>query len=125
MKSIQHKLNKEELSNTKLLKNSFIAGIIGFLSFLSMFVFWMPLSSFYTFGSFGRLNPFKILMMGGIYTRSLLLGLIFFLFFYLTLKYKQKSELVKVIFWIGIIGYSIFYFGYIILLFTFQFFLSI
>ena len=116
MKSIQHKLNKEELSNTKLLKNSFIAGIIGCLSWLSIFVFWIPLASIKKFGRVGSPTFLELLAIPKLYFQSLLVGLSFFVFFYLTLKYKLKDIRL-----IGILIYLVFYLGIIFLMFFLEF----
>ncbi len=117
MKSTQLKKEKknEEIKNNTL-KNSIIAGVIGFFSWLLIFVFWVPIISLVEFGYFRSLNPLQVLMIWNVYPQSLFVGLIFFLFFYLTLKYKQK-----VIMWLGIILYGLFYLGYLFLLFFFRF----
>ena len=112
------KLNQPE---NNLLKNSIIAGLIGFLSWIFVFVLWVPLSSLYKFGTFRSLNPLEILKIGNIYPQSFLVGILFFLFFYLTLKHKEKSNSARVIMWAGIILYSLFYLGYLFLLFFFRF----
>lgn len=106
---------KEELQN-RTLRNSMIAGVIGFLSWTSIFVVWVPLASLKKFGRIGEPTPLEILRIPNLYTQSLFVGLLFFLFFYLTLKYKQKF-----IMWLGIILYALFYLGYLFLLFFFRF----
>ena len=117
MKSIQlKKIEKKEYSKNNLLKNGVIAGIVGFLSWLLIFVFWVPIISLIEFGYFRSLNPLQVLKIWNIYPQSLFVGIIFFLFFYLTLKYKQKF-----IMWLGIILYALFYLGYLFLLFFFRF----
>ena|SRR3989344_4618599 len=111
------KIEKKDEVKDNVLKNSIIAGIIGFLSWLFIYVLWVPLSSLKKFGRlFGELNPLDIISNPNLYTQSLFVGLIFFLFFYLTLKYKQKF-----IMWLGIILYALFYLGYLFLLFFFRF----
>ena len=112
---------KKEGTNKNLLYKSFIAGIIGFLSWLFIFVFWVPLSSLYKVGYFRSHTPLEVLKIDGIYTQPLFLGLLFFLFFYFTLKYKEKSSFVKFIMWAGIILFTLFYLGYLFLLFFFRF----
>ena len=122
MKSTQLKKEKKISSNiNNTIKNSIIAGIIGFLSWLSIYVFWIPLSSLYKVGYFRSRTPLEVLKIEGIYTQPLLVGLIFFLFFYLTLKCKEKSSFAKFIMWTGIILYTLFYLGYLFLLFFFRF----
>ena len=117
MKSTQiKKIEKKEEVKDNVLKNSIVAGVIGFFSWLFIYVLWVPLSSLYKVGYFRSRNPLEVLKIGGIYTQSLLVGIIFFLFFYLTLKYKQKF-----IMWLGIILYALFYLGYLFLLFFFRF----
>lgn len=107
---------KKEKDVDYTLRNSIIAGVIGFFSWLFIFVLWVPLSSLYKVGYFRSRTPLDVLEIGGIYSQPLLVGLIFFLFFYLTLKYKQKF-----IMWLGIILYALFYLGYLFLLFFFRF----
>ena len=118
MKSVQLKKieKKSEKVKNSTLKNSIIAGVIGFFSWLFIYVLWVPFSSLYKVGYFRSRTPLEVLKIGGIYPQSLLIGFIFFLFFYLTLKYKQK-----VIMWLGIILYGLFYLGYLFLLFFFRF----
>lgn len=123
MKSIQpKKIKKIEKIKNNILKNSIIAGIIGFLLWLSVFVFWVPIISLYEFGHFRSLTPLQVLKVWNVYPQSLFIGLLFFLFFYLTLKYQQKNEKAgKIVMWAGIILYALFYLGYLFLLFFFRF----
>ncbi len=116
MKSTQH---KKEVGNN-LLKNSIIAGVIGFLSWLLIFVFWVPIVDLFEYGYFRSFNPLQALGIYNIYPQSLFIGILFFFFFYLTLKYKE-SKSAKAIMWIGIILYALFYLGYLFLLFFFRF----
>ena len=121
MKSIQLKKEKKSYSKNNVLRNSSIAGVIGFLSWLLIFALWVPLASLKKFGSFGGFPPLEVLKIPKLYSQSLLSGIIFFLFFYLTLKYKEKSSFAKFIMWAGIILYGLFYLGYLFLLFFFRF----
>ena len=107
MKSTQHKENE-------VLRKGVIAGVVGFVSWLSIFFLWVPLVSFYDYGEFKSLNPLQVLKIFNIYPQSVLVGLIFFLFFYFTLKYKQKTPVLKILMWLGIIGYLLFYLGYLL-----------
>ena len=120
MKSTQLKQKKEEIKNN-LSKNSIIAGIIGFLSWILLFVIFIPFAGLYKFGNFGQITPLNMLKVGKLYSQSFFVGLSFFLFFYLTLKHKEKSQAAKIIMWAGIILYSLFYLGYLFLLFFFRF----
>lgn len=116
MKSIP--LKKEQNRNT-LLKKSIIAGFMGFLSWMLIFLIFDPLAGLYKIGKFDiELN---LLVEPQLYIQSIFIGFLFFLFFYLTLKYKEKSGLAKVIMWAGIILYTLFYLGYLFLLFFFRF----
>ena len=118
MKSTQLKKENESVKiKNNILKNSLTAGIIGFLSWLAIYVFWVPIISFIEFGYFRSLDPLQVLKIWNIYPQSLFVGIIFFLFFYLTLKYKEQSKAAKIIMWIGIILYALFYLGYLFLLF--------
>ena len=117
MKSTQ--LKKEDTTNI-VLKKSVIAGVVGFLSWLLIFVFWVPIISLFEFGYFRSLTPIQVLKIWDIYPQSFFVGFLFFIFFYLTLKYKE-SKSAKFIMWLGIILYALFYLGYLFLLFFFRF----
>ena len=122
MKSTQLKKEKKDyISKNNVLKNSIIAGIIGFLSWASLFLIFIPLADYYKFGKVYTNALLLLLQNPNFYLKSLFVGIIFFLFFYITLKYKQKSNFAKVIMWTGIILYSLFYLGYLFLLFFFRF----
>lgn len=123
MKSIQPKKNeKNEETKNDILKNSIIAGVIGFLSWLLIFVLWVPMISLFEFGYFRSLNPLQVLKIWNIYPQSLFVGFLFFIFFYVTLSYIQKkSKAAKMIMWAGIVLYALFYLGYLFLLFFFRF----
>ena len=122
MKSTQpKKIVKKETDKNHLLKNSIIAGIIGFLSWLLIFIFWDPLASLYKFENLRGFKFFEVLGYFNIYKNSFFIGFLFFLFFYFTLKYKEKSSFAKFIMWAGIILYTLFYLGYLFLLFFFRF----
>ena len=95
MKSIQPKKNeKNEETKKDILKNSIIAGVIGFLSWLLIFLIFDPLAGLYKLGKFDM--DLSLLSESGLYIQSLFVGLLFSLFFYLTLKYKEKSNLFKI-----------------------------
>ena len=120
MKSTQLKKDKKEvLTNNNLFKNSIIASVIGFLSWLSLFILFDPLAGLYKIGKFDL--DLNLLTDYQLYLKSLFIGIIFFFFFYLTLKYKEQSKFAKIIMWIGIILYALFYLGYLFLLFFFRF----
>lgn len=104
-----------------LLKNSVIAGLIGFLSWASLFLVFFPLAGYFKFKETYFNELLKLLQNPNFYFKSLFVGILFFLFFYFTLKYKEKSEFAKIIMWAGIILYTLFYLGYIFLLFFFRF----
>ena len=121
MKSTQLKQhNNIEKPKNNLLKNSFIAGVIGFFSWLLIFIFWVPIVDLFEYGYFRSFNPLQALSAFNIYPQSLFVGLLFFFFFYLTLKNKQ-SKSARTIMWIGILLYALFYLGYLFLLFSFRF----
>ena len=123
MKSTQvNKVKKKvEQINYKssLLKNSIIAGITGFLSWILIFILFDPLAGLFKIGYFDL--DVNLLLDFQIYFNSLVVGLIFFLFFYFTLKYKESTPIAKIIMWIGIVLYSLFYMGFLFLLFFFRF----
>ncbi|MBI2558131.1 hypothetical protein HYW20_02305 [Candidatus Woesearchaeota archaeon] len=122
MKSIQlKKIVKIDKIKNNLLKNSIIAGVIGFLSWASLFLIFIPLADYYKFGKVYTNALLLLLQNPNFYLKSLFVGLIFFLFFYLNLKYKEKSQFAKFIMWAGVIGYTLFYLGYLFLLFFFRF----
>gem|GEM_PF-6498092 len=122
MKSTQVKNNKLLIgSDQNLLKKSLISGIIGFLSWSFIFIFFFPLAGYYKFRETYNLELLVLLQNPNFYIKSLFVGFIFFLFFYLTLKYKEQSQLAKITMWLGIIGYTLFYLGYLFLLFFFRF----
>ncbi len=114
MKSTQ--LKKKEENKTNLLKKSIIAGIIGFISWSSLFLVFFPLADYYKFKKIYTNALILLLTNSKFYLQSLFIGFLFFIFFYLTLKYKQKF-----IMWLGIILYALFYLGYLFLLFFFRF----
>ena len=121
MKLAQQREQKPRLSENKLLKKSVSAGVIGFFSWIFIFVIWIPLASLKKFGEIGSITPINVLRIPKLYTKSLLAGIIFFLFFYLTLKFGEKSRIVKIVMWLGILLYAMFYLGYVFLLFFFRF----
>ena len=114
---------KKTVNETKsgLLKNSIIAGIIGFLSWAGLFLVFFPLAGYFKFKETYSNELLVLLQNPKLYMQSFFVGLSFFLFFYLTLKYKEKSQAAKIIMWAGIILYSLFYLGYLFLLFFFRF----
>lgn len=114
-------MKSNQLRETKkyLFKKSVGLGLIGFISWLLLFIFFDPLAGLYKLGKFDL--DLNLLTNPSLYSQSLLVGIIFFLFFYLTLKYKEKSDFAKVIMWVGIILYALFYLGYVFLLFFFRF----
>lgn len=121
MKSTQPKKEeKVRRSNNKILKNSVIAGIIGFISWASIFLLFFPLAGYYKFKETYTKELFYLLINPKFYFQSLFIGFLFFLFFYFTLKHKEKPA-AKFIMWLGIIGYALFYLGYLFLLFFFRF----
>src|SRR3989339_697630 len=115
MKLAQQREQKSRLSETKLLKKSVIAGVIGFFSWIFIFIVFDPLAGLYKIGNFDL--DFDLLENSALYISSLLAGIIFFLFFYLTLKFGEKSRIVKIVMWLGILLYAMFYLGYVFLLF--------
>ncbi len=122
MKSIQlKKETKNEKVENNIFKNSLIAGIIGFLSWASLFLVFFPLAGYFKFKETYFKELLILLQNPRLYIQSLFVGILFFIFFYLTLKYKQKSDLAKWVMWVGIILYALFYLGYLFLLFFFKF----
>jgi len=121
MKSIQPKKNeKNEETKKDILKNSIIAGVIGFLSWLLIFLIFDPLAGLYKLGKFDM--DLSLLSESGLYIQSLFVGFLFFIFFYVTLSHIQKkSKAAKIIMWAGIVLYALFYLGYLFLLFFFRF----
>ena len=121
MKSIQPKKNeKNEETKKDILKNSIIAGVIGFLSWLLIFLIFDPLAGLYKLGKFDM--DLSLLSESGLYIQSLFVGFLFFIFFYVTLSHIQKkSKTAKMIMWAGIVLYALFYLGYLFLLFFFRF----
>lgn len=117
MKSTQ--LKKEVISNNTLLRKGIIAGIFGFFSWILIFMIFDPLAGLYKIGKFDM--DLTLLTEPQLYIQSLFVGFIFFLFFYLTLKHKEKSNAAKFIMWAGIVLYALFYLGYLFLLFFFRF----
>ena len=111
-------MKKAQVENKDLIKNSLIAGLIGFFSVIFAFTIFDGIAEFFRFGKF--IIYTSIFFDSSFYIKSIVVGLIFFLFFYLTLKYKEH-KIAKIIMWLGIIGYSILYLGYLFLLFFFQF----
>lgn len=120
MKSIQLKKD-EETYKDNLLKNSTIAGALGFLSWTFLFLVFFPLAGYYKFKETYTQELFVLLKNPKFYLQSFFVGFLFFLFFYFTLKYKEKSTFAKIIMWFGIILYVLFYLGYLFLLFFFRF----
>lgn len=116
------RLRKEGIKiKDNTLKNSIIAGVIGFISWMALFLIFFPLAGYFKFKE-TYFNELSLLLKNPkFYGKSLFVGLIFFLFFYLTLKYKENSSLAKVIMWAGIILYTLFYLGYLFSLFFFRF----
>ena len=122
MKSIQ--LKKQKISLLKKnnnFKNSIIAGLVGCLSWALLFLIFFPLAGYFKFRETYFNELVLLLRNPKLYAKSLFVGLLFFLFFYFTLKYKEKSSFAKVIMWAGIILYALFYLGYIFLLLFFRF----
>ena len=120
MKSTQLKnVSNEDKSN--LLKNSIITGIIGFLSWAGLFLVFFPLAGYFKFKETYYNELLVLLQNPKLYIQSFFVGLSFFLFFYLTLKYKEQSKSAKIIMWAGIVLYALFYLGYLFLLFFFRF----
>lgn len=117
MKSAQ--LKREVISTNTLLRKSIIASLIGFFSWILIFLVFDPLAGLYKIDKFDL--DLSVILAPQLYIQSFFVGLLFFLFFYFTLKYKEKSNLAKVIMWTGIILYSLFYLGYLFLLFFFRF----
>lgn len=117
MKSAQLKKEKKsEVIQNNLLKNSIIAGVMGLLSWASLFLVFFPIAGYFKFKETYFNEILLLLKNPKLYIQSLFVGLIFFFFFYLTLKHKQKF-----IMWLGIILYALFYLGYLFLLFFFRF----
>lgn len=122
MKSIQvKKEEKEEINNKDVFKNSMMAGIIGFVSWIFLPLIFFPLAGYYKFKETYFSEISQLLIKPNIYLQSLFVGFLFFLFFYLTLKHKEKSKSAKIIMWTGITLYALFYLGYLFLLFFFRF----
>ena len=119
MKSIQ--LKKQTSNKNNLVRKSFIAGIVGLFSWASLFLIFFPLAGYYKFKETYYNELLSLLQNSKFYLQSLFVGFLFFLFFYLTLKYKEKSKYAKIIMWVGIILYALFYLGYLFLLFFFRF----
>ena len=122
MKSIQTKKVKKEAIKDKTFKKSLIAGIIGFLSWASIFLLFIPFADYYKFNKVYTNALLSLLKNPNLYIKLLFIGLLFFLFFYLTLNYKHKNEKAgKIVMWTGIVLYAICYLGYLFLLFFFRF----
>ncbi len=117
MKSTQ--LKKEVSINNYLLKLSTILGLIGFASWVLLFLVFDPLAGLYKIGKFDI--DLSLFSDPNLYIQSLFVGFLFFVFFYLTLKHKDKSKSAKVIMWAGIVLYALFYLGYLFMLFFFRF----
>ena len=120
MKSTQPKKEEKIKSENKLIKNSFIASVIGVISWIALFFVFEPLAGLYKFGKSYYQETFMLLKDLNFYMSFLFVGILFFFFFYLTLKYK-KLKSARVIMWMGIILYALFYFGYLFLLLFFRF----
>lgn len=115
MKSIQPK--EEE---NRITRKSLLLGFVGFISWILIFIVFDPLAGLYKIGKFDI--DWTLLNEVTLYIQSLFIGLLFFLFFYLTLKYRQKNAKAgKAVMWAGIILYALFYLGYLFLLFFFRF----
>ena len=121
MKSTQLKKKTFADIRNNSLKTSIIAGVIGCLSWVSLFLFFFPLAGYFKFRETYFNEIVLLLHNPKFYFQSLLVGFLFFLFFYFTLKYKEKSSFAKFIMWTGIILYTLFYLGYLFLLFFFRF----
>lgn len=122
MKSTQLKKEKknEEIKNNTL-KNGIIASIIGLSSWIAIFFVFDPLAGLYKFNKTYYAETFMLLKNSKFYITSIFIVVLFFLFFYVTLKYKEKSSIAKIVMWLGIILYGLFYLGYLFLLFFFRF----
>lgn len=116
MKSTQLKREKKNEESNNLSKNSLIAAFAGIMSWVAIFFVFEPLAGLYKFGKTYYQETLILLKNLEFYMISVFIAILFFLFFYLTLKYKQK-----VIMWLGIILYALFYLGYLFLLFFFRF----
>lgn len=120
MKSTLLKKGKKESYKDNLIQNSLIAGITGVISWIALFFVFEPLAGLYKFGKTYYLETFMLLKNLEFYTTSIFIGILFFFFFYLTLKYKE-SKSAKFIMWLGIVLYALFYLSYLFLLFFFRF----
>ena len=78
MKSIQPKKVKKEAIKDKTLKKSLVAGIIGFLSWVSLFLIFFPLSGYYKFKETYFKELLILLQNPRLYIQSLFVGLLFF-----------------------------------------------
>ena len=115
MKSIQPKKEEGEIT-----RKSLLLGFVGFISWIFIFIVFDPLAGLYKIGNFDI--HLTLLSEVTLYIQSLFIGLLFFLFFYLTIKYQQKNEKAgKIVMWAGIVLYALFYLGYLFLLFFFRF----
>ena len=112
---------KSKTSNNNLIIKSLIAGIVGFLSWFMFFMVFDPLAGLYKLGKWDIKTGYILLKQPKFYIYGFLIGLAFFLFFNFTLKRKDKEPTVKLLMWIGIIGYSLFYLGVLFLLFFLRF----
>ena len=108
-----------KLSENLILKKSLSAGIIGFFSWLFLFIVFDPFAGLYKIGKFDI--DFVLLRNFKLYLYCLLVGIIFFLFFYIILRFREKYKLVNIVMWLWIIMYALFYLGYVFLLFFFRF----
>ena len=113
-------MKSTQLKKNNFLNKSIIAGVIGFFSWFSLFIIFFPLAGYYKFKETYAPELLGLLVNPLMYIESLFVGIIFFFFFYLTLKNKE-NKLAKIIMWLGIVGYALFYLGYLFLLFFFTF----
>ena len=114
-------MKSTQLKKNNILKSSIIAGIIGFLSWAAIFLVFFPLAGYFKFKETYYNELLLLLKNPKLYSQSMFVGILFFIFFYLTLKYKEKSQFAKFVMWAGIILYVLFYLGYLFLLFFFRF----
>jgi hypothetical protein len=112
------KSTQRNLSPNKSIIHSALLGLIGFISWILIFLFFDPLAGLYKLGKWDL--DMELLYYPKLYLQSLLVGLIFFLFFYFTLKNKE-SQGARMFMWTGIVIYTLFYLGYLFLLFFFRF----
>ena len=95
-------------------KKALLVGLIGMFISSSVFWLWLPLLQHFTLIQYFRqvlpvLLPFSIFV-----------GIVITYFAYFTLKYKERYKIVKIIMWIGIIGYILLYIFYVFLMIVFS-----